>query len=189
MVFISTGVRTADLLPDSRAKVGLFQKIQRMACISHAVGNQEYLSSASHGCGRRMGRKEAKRSLNLEELKGQMAGIVSTSDITTLDEAPGAYKDINAVITYQESIVIEVIFCEAPDQYQDTGGIITVTIMPEPYICSTSTTQSHSNYFFFSAFFIFLSAFFSFGVLAGAFFSVFLLSSPLLIICSLSLRL
>ena len=77
--------------------------------ITRGLGNQEYLSSASHGCGRRMGRKEAKRSLDLEEFKGQMAGIVSTSDKTTLDEAPGAYKDITSVIAYQEGIVIEVI--------------------------------------------------------------------------------
>ena len=38
-----------------------------------------------------------------------MTGIVSTSDKTTLDEAPGAYKDITSVISYQEVIVIEVI--------------------------------------------------------------------------------
>lgn len=77
--------------------------------ITRGLGNQEYLSSASHGCGRRMGRKEAKRSLDLEEFKGQMERIVSTSDKTTLDEAPGAYKDITSVIAYQEGIVIEVI--------------------------------------------------------------------------------
>lgn len=36
------------------------------------------------------------------------------------------------------------------------------------------------GYFFFSAFLIFLSAFFSLGVLAGSFFVSFLLSTPLL---------
>jgi tRNA-splicing ligase RtcB len=56
-----------------------------------------------------MGRNEAKRSLDLQEFKSQMAGIVSTADKTTLDEAPGAYKEINAVITYQEGVVIEVV--------------------------------------------------------------------------------
>jgi len=77
--------------------------------ITRGLGNKEYLSSASHGCGRRMGRKEAKRTLDLQEFKGQMAGIVSTADKTILDEAPGAYKEISAVIAYQEGVVIEVV--------------------------------------------------------------------------------
>jgi tRNA-splicing ligase RtcB len=77
--------------------------------ITRGLGNQEYLSSASHGCGRRMGRKEAKRSLDLGEFKAQMAGIVSTADKNVLDEAPGAYKDINEILSYQQDVVIEVI--------------------------------------------------------------------------------
>ena len=43
-----------------------------------------------------------------------------------------------------------------------------------------TTSRSNLRYFFFSAFLIFFSAFFSFGVLAGAFFVSFLLSVPLL---------
>jgi RNA-splicing ligase RtcB len=51
-----------------------------------------------------MGRKESKRSLDLQEFTGQMVGIVSTADKTTLDEAPGAYKEINTIIAYQEGV-------------------------------------------------------------------------------------
>lgn len=77
--------------------------------ITRGLGNQEYLSSASHGCGRRMGRNEAKRVLDVQEFRGQMKGVVSSANRSTLDEAPGAYKDINTVIGYQEGVVIEVV--------------------------------------------------------------------------------
>jgi hypothetical protein len=49
-------------------------------------------------------------------------------------------------------------------------------------LCRTNATCS--SYFFFSFFLIFFSAFFSFGVLAGSFLEVFLLSKPLLMMLS-----
>ncbi len=77
--------------------------------ITKGLGNPEFLSSASHGCGRVMGRKEAKRSLDIDVFKGQMEGIVLCVGASTLDEAPGAYKDINEVIARQEGVVVEVV--------------------------------------------------------------------------------
>ena len=77
--------------------------------ITRGLGNSEYLSSASHGCGRKMGRNQAKKSLDLDEFREQMKGVVSIADKTTLDEAPNAYKDIKGVLALQEGIVVEVI--------------------------------------------------------------------------------
>lgn len=74
--------------------------------IVEGLGNEDSFQSCSHGAGRRMGRKEAKRTLNLEEEQVKMTGIVHglrTKD--ELDEAPGSYKDIDAVMENQVNLV------------------------------------------------------------------------------------
>ncbi len=71
-------------------------------------GNRDSFESCSHGAGRRMGRKEAKRTLNLkEEVKNlNDQGIIhSVQNIKDLDEAPGAYKSIEEVMKNQEDLV------------------------------------------------------------------------------------
>jgi tRNA-splicing ligase RtcB len=82
-----------------------------MGTSSHIVeglGFAESFMSCSHGAGRKMGRKEAERSLDLAaEIKklddqGIIHGIRNKSD---LDEAAGAYKDIDAVMQLQEDLV------------------------------------------------------------------------------------
>jgi len=56
--------------------------------------SKQWNFSAPHGAGRIMSRSQANKKLDVEEFKGQMEGIYSTSvGRTTLDEAPGAYKD------------------------------------------------------------------------------------------------
>jgi tRNA-splicing ligase RtcB len=53
-----------------------------------------------------MGRKEATRSLNLKEEQEKMKGIVhGLRTIKELDEAPGAYKDIDSVMENQRDLV------------------------------------------------------------------------------------
>ena len=60
----------------------------------------------SHGAGRRMGRKEAIRTLNLEEEQKKMEGIIgSPRTQEDLEEAPGAYKPIDVVMKNQEDLV------------------------------------------------------------------------------------
>lgn len=74
--------------------------------VVRGLDNPESFKSCSHGAGRRMGRKEAIRSLDLEQEKKKMAGIVN--DLTCsakLDEAPGAYKDIEEVMRNQKDLV------------------------------------------------------------------------------------
>lgn len=71
-------------------------------------GNRESFLSCSHGAGRRMGRAQATRELNLEEEikrlddQGIVHGIREMSD---LDEAAGAYKDIQDVMAQQADLV------------------------------------------------------------------------------------
>lgn len=71
-------------------------------------GNPESFNSCSHGAGRRMGRKEACRKLNLEEEKKKLEdkGIVhAIRGVGDLDEASGAYKDIDVVMEEQKDLV------------------------------------------------------------------------------------
>jgi tRNA-splicing ligase RtcB len=71
-------------------------------------GNPESFASCSHGAGRIMGRKEAQRQLRLEVEKkrlddlGILHAVRSKKD---LDEAAGAYKDIQQVIANQMDLI------------------------------------------------------------------------------------
>ncbi|NMD27140.1 MAG: RtcB family protein [Chloroflexi bacterium] len=74
--------------------------------ITEGLGNPESFFSSSHGAGRRMGRNEAKRTLNLESEQVKMAGIGhGLRSASELDEAPGAYKDIDVVMENQNDLV------------------------------------------------------------------------------------
>jgi tRNA-splicing ligase RtcB len=74
--------------------------------IVEGLGNPESFHSCSHGAGRRMGRKDAERRLNLAEEQAKMVGIVhGLRNIDNLDEAPGAYKDIDTVMANQTDLV------------------------------------------------------------------------------------
>jgi tRNA-splicing ligase RtcB len=71
------------------------------------LGNADSYDSASHGAGRRMGRREAKRQLTTSQLKASMRGRTWQSDKADelLDEAPMAYKDIGQVMADQADLV------------------------------------------------------------------------------------
>lgn len=74
--------------------------------IVEGLGNPESFDSCSHGAGRKMGRKEAKRVLSLEEEQEKMVGIIhGLRNEGDLDEAPGAYKDIDVVMDNQKDLV------------------------------------------------------------------------------------
>ena len=69
-------------------------------------GNPESFESCSHGAGRLMSRAGAKKNLDLEAEQGKMDGILHDLDSQNkLDEAPGAYKNINNVMSNQEDLV------------------------------------------------------------------------------------
>ena len=72
--------------------------------IVKGLGNPESFQSCSHGAGRKMGRNQAQKELSLEaEIKrmNDMGIIHGIRNVSDLDEAPGAYKDINVVINNQ----------------------------------------------------------------------------------------
>jgi len=76
--------------------------------IVRGKGNPDSFESCSHGAGRRMGRKEAERTLNLEDeiRKLDEQGIIhSVRQSSDLDEAAGAYKDISIVMANQSDLV------------------------------------------------------------------------------------
>ena len=69
-------------------------------------GNPESFMSCSHGAGRKMGRKQAERTLDLVQEQEKMKGIVhGLRSVSNLDEAPGAYKDIDVVMENQKDLV------------------------------------------------------------------------------------
>jgi len=75
--------------------------------IVQGLGNVNSFTSCSHGAGRAMGRKEAKRTLSLEDEQAIMnkQGIIHNLTEMNLDEAPSAYKDIDIVMEEQKDLV------------------------------------------------------------------------------------
>ncbi len=76
--------------------------------IVNGKGNEESFMSCSHGAGRKMSRKGAQENLKLEEEKkkledlGIVHGIRNKRD---LDEAAGAYKNIEEVMENQKDLI------------------------------------------------------------------------------------
>jgi tRNA-splicing ligase RtcB len=90
-------------------EVGIIPGSQGTASyIVEGLGNPDSFESCSHGAGRKMGRKDATRRLDLKEEiqklddQGIIHGIRNVSD---LDEAAGAYKDIENVMEQQTDLV------------------------------------------------------------------------------------
>jgi tRNA-splicing ligase RtcB len=76
--------------------------------ITIGLGNPESFMSSSHGAGRKMGRNAAIKNLNLEEEQEKLnnQGILhSIRGQKDLDEAAGAYKNIDIVMDEQKDLV------------------------------------------------------------------------------------
>jgi tRNA-splicing ligase RtcB len=76
--------------------------------IVEGLGNPESFHSCSHGAGRVMGRREARKRLDLrrEQSRLEEHGIVhALRSAKDLDEAAGAYKDIDEVMELQRDLV------------------------------------------------------------------------------------
>ena len=64
-------------------------------------GNPDWNQSAPHGAGRLMSRKKEKEKLDLGDYRDAMSGIFSTCiNNGTLDEAPMAYKSMDAILKH-----------------------------------------------------------------------------------------
>ena len=68
-------------------------------------GNPDSYCSCSHGAGRRMSRGAAKKAFTLDDLSAQTANVSCRKDAGVIDEIPGAYKDIDAVMAAQADLV------------------------------------------------------------------------------------
>ena len=73
--------------------------------IVRGKGNPLAYCSCSHGAGRRHSRGAAKRLFDLDALAAQTSGVECRKDEGVLDEIPGAYKDIDAVMAAQSDLV------------------------------------------------------------------------------------
>jgi tRNA-splicing ligase RtcB len=73
--------------------------------IVRGLGNPASFCSASHGAGRRMSRNAARKRFTQADLAAQTAGVECRKDAGVVDEIPGAYKDVRAVIAAQSDLV------------------------------------------------------------------------------------
>ena len=73
--------------------------------IVRGKGNADSFETCSHGAGRAMSRNEAKRRFTLADHACATAHVECRKDEGVLDETPGAYKDIDAVMAAQADLV------------------------------------------------------------------------------------
>ncbi len=75
--------------------------------IVEGLGNPESFMSCSHGAGRKMSRTEARKKLSLQDECGLLdgKGIIYEMRQKGLDEAPGAYKDIDEVMENEKDLI------------------------------------------------------------------------------------
>jgi tRNA-splicing ligase RtcB (3'-phosphate/5'-hydroxy nucleic acid ligase) len=73
--------------------------------IVRGKGNPESFESCSHGAGRVMSRTEAKRVFSVADHERATRHVECRKDAAVIDETPGAYKDIDAVMRAQADLV------------------------------------------------------------------------------------
>jgi tRNA-splicing ligase RtcB len=90
------GTGVLGIIPGSMASPGF---------VVRGKGEKESLESASHGAGRVMSRTQAKQSFTWSAVKKQLAERGVTLMSAGIDEVPGVYKDIHAVMAAQTDLV------------------------------------------------------------------------------------
>ncbi|MBP7453707.1 MAG: RtcB family protein [Ottowia sp.] len=73
--------------------------------IVRGKGNAESFDSCSHGAGRIYSRGDAKRRFTLADHRAATEGVACRKDKDVIDETPGAYKNIDAVMAAQQDLV------------------------------------------------------------------------------------
>lgn len=68
-------------------------------------GNADSFHSCSHGAGRAMSRTAARQTFTLKDHRAATEGVECRKDAGVIDETPGAYKDIDAVMEAQKDLV------------------------------------------------------------------------------------
>jgi tRNA-splicing ligase RtcB (3'-phosphate/5'-hydroxy nucleic acid ligase) len=90
------GVGVMGVIPGTMATPGYMVR---------GLGNAESLNSASHGAGRAMSRTKAKGTLRWAGVRPSLEAAGVTLISAGIDEAPPAYKDIEAVMAAQRDLV------------------------------------------------------------------------------------
>lgn len=73
--------------------------------IIEGLGNEESFTSCAHGAGRRLGRKEAKRTISEQAANKAIEGVILGHWYGRFDEAPQAYKNIDEIMEQQKDLV------------------------------------------------------------------------------------
>lgn len=73
--------------------------------IVEGLGNPDSFNSCSHGAGRAMSRREAKKRYTAEDHVKATEGVECRKDKEVIDEIPMAYKDIDNVMESQKDLV------------------------------------------------------------------------------------
>jgi len=73
--------------------------------IVRGKGMAESFNSCSHGAGRAMSRRQAKDDFSVEDHAKATEGVECRKDEGVIDETPGAYKPIEAVMAAQQDLV------------------------------------------------------------------------------------
>lgn len=73
--------------------------------IVRGLGNEESFCSCSHGAGRTMSRAAAKNRFTIDDQIRATAHVECRKDRDVIDEIPMAYKDIDAVMAAQSTLV------------------------------------------------------------------------------------
>lgn len=73
--------------------------------VVEGLGSEDSFTSCSHGAGRTMSRSAAKKAFTVEDHIAATAGVECDKTFETLDETPGAYKNIDAVMEAQSDLV------------------------------------------------------------------------------------
>lgn len=97
---VETGILrkgATDASKDVKLIIPLNMRDGSLICVGK--GNDEWNQSAPHGAGRMMSRSKAKAELAMKDYQEQMKDVYTSSVVeSTLDEAPGAYKPMAAII-------------------------------------------------------------------------------------------
>ena len=73
--------------------------------IARGLGSHDSFCSCSHGAGRAMSRGEALKTFTVADHEKATEGVYCDKTTGVLDETPGAYKDIDAVMESQKDLV------------------------------------------------------------------------------------
>jgi tRNA-splicing ligase RtcB len=84
--------------------------------IAKGLGNKLSFYSASHGAGRKISRRQAKKNLDYDKIISDMKSkgilVYSKSKKGFLEEAPEVYKDIEQVLKYEDEMVTPILKLE-----------------------------------------------------------------------------